>query len=107
MTHVARDALQLSGLFLEGAAWDPRTAALTDPPPRSGPVPLPVVCVRPVPAESVQSRGQYWCPLYANRSRGDTFLQLLNLRTVEPQTKWIMRGACAVLDDAPLELLPA
>jgi dynein heavy chain len=100
ITHAVKDTLQISGIFLEGAAWDLRTNALTDCSPRASVVALPVVSIRAVPVDSLQTRGLYWCPLYATRRRGDSFVCMVYLRTTEPQTKWILRGTCALLDDA-------
>jgi dynein heavy chain len=101
ITHGAgKGALYVAGLYLEGAAWDARANTLTDPPPRQSAVALPVVALRAVPAETQQTRGIYWAPVYATRARGSSaFVQVIGLRTNDPQSLWVLRGVAVLLDN--------
>ena len=90
----AKDGVYVYGLFLEGCKW----SGEGEPPGRLDPkklfVPLPVLQVTGRQAKDVVKKNQYDCPAYRVKKRtGLNFISTFPLRTEDPPSKWIMRGA--------------
>ncbi|GBF88264.1 dynein heavy chain axonemal protein, partial [Raphidocelis subcapitata] len=62
------DGAFVSGLWLEGARWDPSARCLAEPEPGAMLAPLPVVHFRPQ-REGAAPEGRYACPLYKTSAR--------------------------------------
>jgi len=86
------------GLFLEGCRWDKPGNKLADSEPKVLFAPLPVLHVTGVLADKGDGKGgtpQYKCPCYKNPKRtGLNFIFVVNLRSEEQPTKWVMKGVC-------------
>lgn len=98
------DGVYLSGLYLDGAAFDKRKMVLVDAPPKSLFNSVPMLGVTAVP----KSRGSYSyttyeCPVYKNKNRanvmvfgnlvgGQNLIFPARIKTEEAPSKWIMRG---------------
>ena len=104
--------LFISGLWLDGAAWDGKAGRLADPvDPRKGggaPVPLPLVAVTAVQVSggggggggaagpSPHWPGVYGAPLYRARRREGTALAEVSLKTDGDPVAWTLRGVAVV-----------
>jgi dynein heavy chain len=94
----SRDGAYISGLFLQGARWDTKTAIVDKSLPREMYCPMPVINVRAVSAEKGLETGVYKCPVYKTESRGPTFVFRAQLRTKSPPARWIMAGVALICD---------
>lgn len=96
----ARDGALVHGLFLEGARWDTNAGTLDDAKLKELFPSMPVMLIKAVTADKLETRDQYQCPCYKTSERGPTFVFFCNLRTKQPATKWILAGVAAICDVA-------
>ena len=97
VSAAAADGVYVHGLFLEGARWD-TAAGLLDDSQDELYYPLPVVLLRGVPKASV-STSEYECPIFKTVERAaNGFVTSIGLRTMQPQSKWIMAGVALLMD---------
>eukprot|EP00899_Mesostigma_viride_P009796 jgi/Mesvir1/18818/Mv04309-RA.2 len=88
------EGVYVYGLFLDGCGWNPKDNRLVDPEPKKLFYPLPIVYVTGVLASNQRKEQQYTCPVYRIKKRtGQHFVTTFNLRTEDPPSKWVMRGA--------------
>ena len=117
-------SILVSGMWLEGAAWDSKTGRLTDPDPRArgAASQLPLLLARAVQggggggasgggasgtappaaaAPASASSRSYEAPIYRVRRRtGDTLIGSVSLRIGggEENSKWVLRGVAVLCD---------
>ena len=85
------EGVYVHGLFLDGCAWSDRENRLIDAEPKKVINPLPVLHVYGV--VSKKKAGNYSCPCYRIKKRtGLNFICEFDLRTEDPNSKWILRG---------------
>lgn len=94
----ARDGAYVTGLQLEGARWDINNQFLVDSRPKQAYCPLPVVHVKAVQAGKEVSPQLSQVPVYRTQQRGPTFVFTAQLRTKEPQAKWILAGVALLME---------
>ena len=89
----------VTGLWLEGAAWDARTGKLTDSADagKGGPMPLPAVLVRAVRCDDTRAAAAaaaaFDAPIYRGPTRGPSGLVgRVSLRCDGGSDKWALRG---------------
>ncbi|GFH17538.1 uncharacterized protein HaLaN_14198, partial [Haematococcus lacustris] len=63
------EGLVVEGLFLEGAAWDPRLGALCESQPKVLFTPAPRMWLRPKPVDQFVEFKHYNCPVYRTAER--------------------------------------
>ena len=104
VTHPAKEFEQLRegpsegvyiyGLYLDGASWNAKENKLVDAEPKKLYSPLPVLYVTGVLANQRKTDGIYQAPAYRVKKRtGLNYITAFDLRTEEPASHWIMRGA--------------
>ena len=118
VTSAPRDGAHVHGLYLEGVRWDAHEAALAEQRAQEDVAPLPVVHLRAVAsgdrpaavaspmAATKSSFGEahgrnahphlYDCPVYTTSQRAQSVLTI-QLHSLEPPNKWVLRGACILL----------
>jgi dynein heavy chain len=99
----SRDGAYVKGLWLEGARWDLQQACMAEQVPRETVSAMPVINIKAVPAQELEQQRQqgptmYSAPVYRTQRRGDTFVFAASLRTKLPAKKWVLAGACLLLD---------
>lgn len=87
------EGVYIWGLFLEAGAWDKKRGVLVDAPPKKLFSPIPCMFVTAIRKHEVRSAGQYMCPCYTVPARtGLNFVFIANIKSEDPQSKWILRG---------------
>ncbi len=99
----SRDGAYVKGLWLEGARWDLQQACMAEQVPRETVSAMPVINIKAVPWQELEQQRQqgpamYSAPVYRTQRRGDTFVFAASLRTKLPAKKWVLAGACLLLD---------
>ena len=59
--------------------------------------PMPVMLLKALTVDKVQSSALYHCPIYKTRQRGPTYVWTFNLRTKNKATKWILAGVALIM----------
>lgn len=97
ITTPAKDGAYITGLSLEGAAWNLTSSIMEPSKPREMFSPLPVMNIRPCIIDRFEN-GIYHCPVYKTQQRGPTYVFSVQLRTKNDPAKWILAGVVAVMD---------
>uniref|UniRef100_H2Y999 AAA+ ATPase domain-containing protein n=1 Tax=Ciona savignyi TaxID=51511 RepID=H2Y999_CIOSA len=96
-SHPPREGAYVHGLFLEGAKWDTQTGFLAEARLKELTAPVPVVFVKAILVDRLETKNVYECPLYRTRERGPTFIWTFNLKSRETRSKWILSGVALLL----------
>lgn len=94
-----RDGVNLHGLFMEGAKWSAKNKSIVDAVPNELFFEMPVIYVTAITVDKKDMKSMYECPLYKGTMRGPTFVWTFDLKTNEPQSKWILAGVCLLLQN--------
>jgi dynein heavy chain len=94
----ARDGAYVTGLFLEGARWNWQAGVMEESLPKEMYCELPVVNCRAILSDKMEKSGIYLCPTYYTAIRGPTYIFTANMRTKSPPAKWVLAGACLILE---------
>jgi dynein heavy chain len=94
----ARDGAYVTGLNVEGARWNAQASVIDEAIPREMYSPMPVVNCRAQLVEKMEKTGVYSCPVYKTPRRGPTLVFNATLRSKANVQKWILAGACMVLE---------
>lgn len=94
-----RDGVNLHGLFMEGARWSPKLKSIVDAIPNELFNEMPVIYVTAITVDKRDLKNVYECPVYKGTMRGPTFVWTFDLKTAEPQSKWILAGVCLLLQN--------
>ncbi|KAI0977659.1 hypothetical protein GJ496_008262 [Pomphorhynchus laevis] len=94
-----KDAIQIHGVFLDGASWDRVQGRLTNAIPMELSHEMPPMLLRAIQADRSDSQNHYDCPMYKTKRRGPTYVWKFNLKTKEPATKWILAGVAMLLQN--------
>jgi dynein heavy chain len=92
-----KDGVFCSGLFIEGARWDPNSNQIAESKLKELTPPMPSLFIKAVTIDKKEVKNVYECPVYRTKSRGVTYVWTFNLRTKERPTKWILGGVCLLL----------
>ncbi|ALC45571.1 CG41497 [Drosophila busckii] len=84
-------------LYLDGASWDCQLNSIVALHPKELLCAMPVIYIKSIVQEKQELQRVYECPLYKTRSRGNTYVWTLNLKTRERPAKWILAGAALLL----------
>jgi len=99
--EVPEDGVNMHGLFIEGARWEPNKLCLEDSLPRQPIDTFPVIWLEPVDVEENIEQGCYPCPLYKTSTRrgelsttghSTNFVLFLYVPTEVQPEYWIRRG---------------
>lgn len=96
---VPREGAYVYGLFMEGARWDTGSGTIKDSLMKELYPVMPVMYLKAIPRDKQETKDIYRCPLYATRRRGPTYVWTFNLRTKDPEYKWILAGVALLLQD--------
>lgn len=61
---------------------------------------MPIMCVKGVAADRVDTQGVYLCPVYKTEQRGPTYVFSAQLKTKSPQGRWVLAGVALIMDVA-------
>lgn len=99
--EVPEDGVNMHGLFIEGARWEPNKLCLEDSLPRQPIDAFPVIWLEPVDVGEAIEQGCYPCPLYKTSTRrgelsttghSTNFVLFLYVPTELQPEYWIRRG---------------
>lgn len=87
----------MNGLYMEGARWDVATGVIADSRLKELFSLMPVVFVKAITQDKLETKNTYECPVYRTRSRGPTYIWTFHLKTREKPTKWTLAGVAILL----------
>ena len=93
-----REGAYISGVYLEGARWDVQMSYLVDSTLKEPATSMPVIYLKAVTSDKVDTRDVYQCPLYRTSQRGPSFVANFQLKTRASTDKWIQAGVSLLLD---------
>jgi dynein heavy chain len=94
----AREGAYVIGLSLQGARWDVGGQVLEGSKPKEMFCKMPVIGVRGLARDRVETSGFYTCPTYKTEFRGPTYVFCANLRTKHIPDKWTLAGVALIMD---------
>ncbi|XP_075760265.1 dynein axonemal heavy chain 17 isoform X2 [Pelodiscus sinensis] len=97
MTAPPREGSYVHGLFMEGARWDVPSGVITDARLKELTPSMPVIFIRAIPVDRMDTKNVYECPVYKTRMRGPTYVWTFNLKTKEKPAKWILAAVALLL----------
>ncbi|XP_068269716.1 LOW QUALITY PROTEIN: dynein axonemal heavy chain 17 [Nyctibius grandis] len=97
ITAPPREGSYVHGLFMEGARWDIPSGAIADARLKELTPMMPVILIRAVPGDRMDTKNVYECPVYKTRMRGPTYVWTFNLKTKETAAKWILAAVALLL----------
>eukprot|EP00944_MAST-04C_sp_MAST-4C-sp1_P015339 g15339.t1 len=102
VTEALEDGTYVSGLYLEGAAWDLEDNCLRLQDPKVLVVDLPLLMVEPKEANRVKLINVFETPVYVTQNRrnamGVGWVFNAHLRTMEHDSKWVLQGVGLMLN---------
>lgn len=102
VTEEPESGVYLHGLYMQGARWDDRKMCVEDSQIGSPIVPFPVVWLKPVNIDTLDTSKNFHCPLYKTSIRAGelsttghstNFCLFLHLPTEKHPDFWVRRGA--------------
>ncbi|XP_057571174.1 dynein axonemal heavy chain 17 [Hippopotamus amphibius kiboko] len=97
MTAPPREGSYVYGLFMEGARWDTQTGVITEARLKELTPAMPVIFIKAIPVDRMETKNIYECPVYKTRVRGPTYVWTFNLKTKEKAAKWIVAAVALLL----------
>uniref|UniRef100_A0A667HHJ3 Dynein axonemal heavy chain 17 n=1 Tax=Lynx canadensis TaxID=61383 RepID=A0A667HHJ3_LYNCA len=97
MTAPPREGAYVYGLFMEGARWDTQTGVIAEARLKELTPAMPVVFIKAIPVDRMETKNMYECPVYKTRIRGPTYVWTFNLKTKEKAAKWILAAVALLL----------
>ncbi|VDI07166.1 dynein heavy chain, axonemal [Mytilus galloprovincialis] len=97
MAGPPREGAYVHGLFMEGARWDIQTGMINEARLKELAPPVPVIFIRAIPVDRMETRNIYECPVYKTKTRGPTYVWTFNLKSKEKSSKWILGGVALLL----------
>uniref|UniRef100_A0A8C0VGP0 Dynein axonemal heavy chain 17 n=1 Tax=Cyanistes caeruleus TaxID=156563 RepID=A0A8C0VGP0_CYACU len=98
ITFPPREGSYVHGLFMEGARWDVPSGSIADARMKELTPEMPVILLRAVPVDRMDTTNVYECPVYKTRMRGPTYVWTFNLKTKEKPAKWVLAGVALLLE---------
>ncbi|CAF1186132.1 unnamed protein product [Adineta steineri] len=92
-----REGAYIWGLYLEGARWDTQTSQLAEAKLKEITSQMPVIFVKAIPIDRMDTKGMYECPVYKIKTRGAHFVWTFYLKTKERPSKWVLGGVALLL----------
>nr|KAF6455667.1 dynein axonemal heavy chain 17 [Rousettus aegyptiacus] len=97
MTAPPREGSYVYGLFMEGARWDTQTGVIAEARLKELTPAMPVIFVKAIPVDRMETKNMYECPVYKTRIRGPTYVWTFNLKTKEKAAKWVLAAVALLL----------
>ncbi|XP_006869595.1 PREDICTED: dynein heavy chain 17, axonemal [Chrysochloris asiatica] len=97
MTAPPREGSYVYGLFMEGARWDTQTGVIAEARLKELTPAMPVIFIKAIPVDRMETKNIYECPLYKTRIRGPTYVWTFNLKTKEKAAKWVLAAVALLL----------
>ncbi|XP_072736834.1 dynein axonemal heavy chain 17 isoform X3 [Ciconia boyciana] len=97
VTAPPREGSYVHGLFMEGARWDIPSGVIVDARLKELTPMMPVIFIRAIPVDRMDTKNVYECPVYKTRMRGPTYVWTFNLKTKEKAAKWILAAVALLL----------
>ncbi|ERE69011.1 dynein heavy chain 17, axonemal [Cricetulus griseus] len=112
MTAPPREGSYVYGLFMEGymnttgqderrqqsgARWDTQTGVIAEARLKDLTPAMPVIFIKAIPVDRMETKNIYECPVYKTRIRGPTYVWTFNLKTKEKAAKWILAAVALLL----------
>ncbi|XP_039332256.2 dynein axonemal heavy chain 17 [Saimiri boliviensis] len=97
MTAPPREGSYVYGLFMEGARWDTQTGVIAEARLKELTPAMPVIFIKAIPVDRMETKNIYECPVYKTRVRGPTYVWTFNLKTKEKAAKWILAAVALLL----------
>ncbi|NXL49102.1 DYH17 protein, partial [Podilymbus podiceps] len=97
ITAPPREGSYVHGLFMEGARWDIPSGVIADARLKELTPMMPVIFIRAIPVDRMDTKNIYECPVYKTRMRGPTYVWTFNLKTKEKAAKWILAAVALLL----------
>uniref|UniRef100_A0A5F9CH25 Dynein axonemal heavy chain 17 n=1 Tax=Oryctolagus cuniculus TaxID=9986 RepID=A0A5F9CH25_RABIT len=97
MTAPPREGAYVYGLFMEGARWDIQTGVIAEARLKELTPAMPVIFIKAIPVDRMETKNIYECPVYKTRLRGPTYVWTFNLKTKERAAKWILAAVALLL----------
>jgi len=97
MSGPPREGAYVHGLFMEGARWDTQTGMIGEARLKELAPSMPVIFIKAIPVDRMETKNIYECPVYKTKQRGPTFVWTFNLKTKEKAAKWILGGVALLL----------
>ncbi|XP_055553184.1 dynein axonemal heavy chain 17 isoform X2 [Falco cherrug] len=97
ITAPPKEGSYVHGLFMEGARWDILSGVITDAQLKELTPMMPVIFIRAIPVDCMDTKNIYECPVYQTRMRGPTYIWTFNLKTKEKAAKWILAAVALLL----------
>ncbi|NXJ22597.1 DYH17 protein, partial [Dicrurus megarhynchus] len=98
ITFPPREGSYVHGLFMEGARWDVPSGSIADARMKELTPAMPVILLRAIPVDRMDTINIYECPVYKTRTRGPTYVWTFNLKTKEKAAKWVLAGVALLLE---------
>jgi dynein heavy chain len=97
MAGPPREGAYVHGLFMEGARWDVQTGLMSEARLKELAPAMPVMFIKAIPVDRMDTRNIYECPVYKTKHRGPTYVWTFNLRTKERAARWVLGGVALLL----------
>ncbi|XP_045381658.1 dynein axonemal heavy chain 17 isoform X1 [Lemur catta] len=97
MTAPPREGSYVYGLFMEGARWDTQTGVIAESRLKELTPAMPVIFIKAIPGDRMDTKNIYECPVYKTRIRGPTYVWTFNLKTKEKAAKWTLAAVALLL----------
>eukprot|EP00898_Chlorokybus_atmophyticus_P006649 jgi/Chlat1/6986/Chrsp56S00523 len=102
VTAALKHGCYVTGLYLEGAAWDLESAMLKRQEPKQLVVELPILQIIPVEASRLKLQNTFRTPVYVTQARrnamGVGLVFEADLATTEHSSHWVLQGAALCLN---------
>ncbi|XP_077869744.1 dynein beta chain, ciliary-like [Saccoglossus kowalevskii] len=92
-----REGSYVHGLYMEGARWDTQTGMLAEARLKELTPAMPVIFIRAITVDKMETRNIYECPVYKTKMRGPTYVWTFNLKSKEKPNKWTLGGVALLL----------
>ncbi|KAK2501218.1 hypothetical protein MC885_000890 [Smutsia gigantea] len=92
-----REGSYVYGLFMEGARWDTQTGVIAEARLKELTPAMPVIFIKAIPVDRMETKNIYECPVYKTRIRGPTYVWTFNLKTKEKAAKWVLAAVALLL----------
>ncbi|XP_036766314.2 dynein axonemal heavy chain 17 [Manis pentadactyla] len=97
VTAPPREGAYVYGLFMEGARWDTQTGVIAEARLKELTPAMPVIFIKAIPVDRMETKNIYECPVYKTRIRGPTYVWTFNLKTKEKAAKWVLAAVALLL----------